>query len=169
MSFKVQTLASNCPLPNSDIFLSPWNASSKQEARAIALAHDDLISQGLCTVCQCSSGATAALASQPDSALLHTGQNLFHGHHTSIRTPWINKSNFKLYYCVAWVWIYLKTSDVVLESRGCGTRWEFLAGRSSSVCATEMWWCSEAWWKNKDSYLPSLIKHGAEKGQAQVC
>lgn len=54
---------------------------------------------------------------------------------------------------------YLKTSDVVLESRGCGTRWEFLAGRSSSVCATEMWWCSEAWWKNTDSCLPDLVNH----------
>lgn len=39
---------------------------------------------------------------------------------------------------------HLKTSDVVLESRGCGARWVFLAGRSSSVCATEMWWWSEA-------------------------
>jgi len=41
----------------------------------------------------------------------------------------------------------LKTSDVVLESRECGTRWEFLVGRSLSVCATEMWWCSEAFRK----------------------
>lgn len=63
----------------------------------------------------------------------------------------------------------LKTSDVVLESRGCGTRCEFLAGRSSSVCATEMWWCSEAWQKNKDSYLPGPVDHGAEQRQAPVC
>lgn len=54
---------------------------------------------------------------------------------------------------------YLKTSDVVLESRGWGTRWEFLAGSSSSVCAMEMWWCNEACESKKEKKPNNLTLH----------
>lgn len=53
-------------------------------------------------------------------------------------------SNSQRCCCAAWVCTHLRTSDVVLESRGCGTHWEVRVGRSSSVCATEMWWCNDA-------------------------
>lgn len=114
---------------------------------------------------------TVALTGESDSAPLHKRKRLFH----DTTLPWkhLGKTRAKEYHfklccypaCVA----YLKTSDVVLESRGCGTRCEFLAGRSSSVCATEMWWCSEAWQKNKDSYRPGPVDHGAEQRQVPVC